>query len=402
METWINHEEIENPKHRVTFSDLCLTVLGLLFYVADILTDIMLAVWYLQHGHYLFFALTLVPIYIATAIDLLASWFRNELNNKGSRFWFECLLLSMFHLWGIKIICCLLRTEYVAYKSQRVDADMHEKVTKKSIRAAWLKFNEGAYEASLQTLLQPSILRSITEIPQFQLPFVSECGDLEAIIDSLDLPLPMLLSFVMSLCTAVAAMVNWDKAYRLTNGEEVSTMGLVGQYAWLILTGASREFSILMILPMYPYHTVATIFLHVVIGSVYWYYNLSILAQPTHERCIKSILTGIRWFLSPFYLVRWPTLLLGLHIVHFIGNAAATTTWAISASSPYTLSILNCLIFAVGTICCGFYYWRHRKGLIRRSSILMRRISSKPAFQPKIDSLPTESTNLTRSLSGTF
>lgn len=40
----------------------------------------------------------------------------------------------------------------------------------------------------------------------------------------------------MSLCGAVSAMVNVEKAYRLTNGEEVSTVGLVGQYAWLILT----------------------------------------------------------------------------------------------------------------------------------------------------------------------
>lgn len=121
-----------------------------------------------------------------------------------------------------------------------------------------------------------------------------------------------------------------------------------------------------MILPMYPYHTIATIVLHVLAGSVYWYYNLSMLAQPTLERCIKSILTGIRWFLSPFYLVRWPTLLLGLHIVHFIGNAAATATWASNASTPYMLSILNCVIFAIGTICCGFFYWRHRRELIPR------------------------------------
>lgn len=162
----------ENPKHRVKFSNLCLTFFGLLFYITDICTDIMLALWYLRHGHYLFCALTFVPIYLATAIDLVSSWFRNELNNKESRFWFKCIALSLFHLWGIKIIWDLLQLEYEAYKSQRVNADMHKKVTKKTIRAAWLRFNEGAYEASIQTVLQPSILRYITEIREYFFSFL--------------------------------------------------------------------------------------------------------------------------------------------------------------------------------------------------------------------------------------
>lgn len=164
MVTMIIFSFPENINYKVTFPNLCGTIIGLVFYLFDICSDIILARSYFQSRYYGFGACTIFVIYLATVADTVSSFCRKEFKNKGPRFWCQYITLSLVNLWGVKIIFSLIVTEYKAYKSQRVTADMNKIIEEKNIRVAWLKIYESTFETLPQTVLQMYIIYHIREL----------------------------------------------------------------------------------------------------------------------------------------------------------------------------------------------------------------------------------------------
>ncbi|KAK7505616.1 hypothetical protein BaRGS_00002887 [Batillaria attramentaria] len=303
---------IWDTEHEFTRFDFVMGVISVILYIADVGTDVRLAVMYFVDGEWIYGGLTTALVVIAYLVVMFMGWIYYGENRSVPKAWWCCRIV--FLILGLSPVILTVEFLYRGWKSRTCTGeDEKTKYTKTATGNSAVRMLEGFLEAAPQLCFQLYVV--FRDKPEEDVPAATLRG----------------FSLLSSWASLAVTALTYYKYMRLEKRkqEKLEISGQICYLLWRVCETGGRVLCIALFASTFEFWVLGVVCLHFALVSTWKFCTTDNQGCPTPFAVLRSCLFGyVMVFYIPFYSNPSRYVFLVYYVIFYGENFLMLGLWA--------------------------------------------------------------------------